>query len=632
MCGIAGFINFDDGLSLAHVVNRLQAHRGPDHHGVWQQDNVTLAHQRLSIIDLSARSNQPFVKEGLVMIFNGEIYNYATLRADLESKHQTRFITSGDTEVVLEMYRVMGLACFEHFIGMFSFALYDIEKKSLLLARDHFGIKPMYLYQQGNRFAFASELKSLTGLPGFRKEINFNSLVSAANYLWVPGNESIFQSVTKLPPGHFAFLNCGSKELEIEIRQYFSLKEEHAELSEEETIQQLRWHLEKTVERHMVADVPVSSFLSGGLDSSLISVLAKQRTNALSTFTIATQEKDKKIEKMPDDERYARSLAKQFGFDHTEVPIDAGVVDMLPSIVRILDEPLGDPAAINTFLICKRARERGVKVLLSGMGADEIFFGYRRQQATLLAARYQSLPSGVRKLTRTTVNALPVRVGSHGVKITRWGKRFLDFADLPLEQSYRRSYSYYDDDGLGKLFNRGIQKEIGALNAQHASYFNERKDGDLINNICNTDIHLFMQGLNLTYTDRASMAASVEVRVPFIDREMIRFAMSIPGKYKYKKGEGKYILKKAAETILPNEIIYRPKASFGAPIRSWISNELRPMIDDLLSESSIRRRGLFNYSFIKNMIDQDRKGTSDFAYQIYFLLTLEVWFKEFVDQ
>ena len=632
MCGIAGFINFDEGLSLAHEVNRLQAHRGPDHHGVWQQDNVTLAHQRLSIIDLSARSNQPLVKEGLVIIFNGEIYNYASLRSDLESKYQTKFITSGDTEVVLEMYRVMGLACFDHFIGMFAFALYDLEKKALLLARDHFGIKPMFLYRKENRFAFASELKSLTGLSGFSKEINFNSLVAAANYVWVPGNESIFQSVTKLPPGHFAFLNCGSKDLGIEIRQYFSLKEEHSELSEEETIEQLRWHLDKTVERHMVADVPVSSFLSGGLDSSLISVLARKRTNALSTFTIATRSKDKKIEKMPDDERYAMSLSRQFGFDHTEVPIDAGIIDMLPSMVRILDEPLGDPAAINTFLICKRAREKGVKVLLSGMGADEIFFGYRRQQATLLAARYQALPSVVKKLTRTTVNALPVRIGSHGIKVTRWGKRFLDFADLPLEQSYRRSYSYYDEGGLGKLFVRGIQTEIGSLNTQHASYFNERKDGDLINNICNTDINLFMQGLNLTYTDRASMAASVEVRVPFIDREMIRFAMSIPGKFKYRKGEGKYILKKAAETILPKEIIYRPKASFGAPIRSWISNELRPMIDDLLSESSIRRRGLFNYAFIKNMIDQDRKGSSDFAYQIYFLLTLELWFKEFVDQ
>ncbi len=631
MCGIAGFVNFEDGLTLAHAVNRLQGHRGPDHQGVWQQDNVTFAHQRLSIIDLSDRSNQPFVKDGLVMIFNGEIYNYAALRADLESQHQIKFITSGDTEVVLEMYRVMGLACFDHFIGMFSFALYDIEKRTLLLARDHFGIKPLYLNLQGRRLAFASELKSLTDLPGFSKEINFNSLVAAVNYVWVPGNESIFKSTRKLPPGHFALLDCGGKELTLDIRPYFTLREEQSELSEEETIQQLRWHLDRSIDRHMVADVPVSSFLSGGLDSSLISVLAKRRTNALSTFTIATRDKDKKVEKMPDDERYARSLAKQFGFDHTEVPIDAGIVDMLPSMVRILDEPIGDPAALNTFLICKKARERGVKVLLSGMGADEIFFGYRRQQATLLAARYQALPLGMRKLTRSVANALPVRIGSRGIKVTRWGKRFLDFADLPIEQSYRRSYSYYDDNDLTRLFVRGIQPEIAALNDQHASYFNARTDGDLINNICNTDINLFMQGLNLTYTDRASMAASVEVRVPFIDREMIRFAMSVPGKFKYKKGEGKYILKRAAETTLPKDIIYRPKASFGAPIRSWISSELRPMIDDLLSESTIRRRGLFNYAIVKNMIDQDRKGLNDFAYQIYFLLTLELWMKEFVD-
>ncbi len=632
MCGIAGFVNGKDPETLVRNANACQAHRGPDSIGHWIHENVALANQRLSIIDLNDRSNQPFIKDGLVIVFNGEIYNYKDVKAKLEKEYGTSFITSSDTEVLLEAYRYWGPASLQHLIGMFAYAIYSITDHRLFIARDHFGIKPLFYYNTGDALAFASELKTLTQVPGFKRELNTFSLLTSINYNWVSGQESMFKDCDKLRPGHYVEIQCNRLPLQIEQRCYWEPNTELIERSEEEWAELLHEQLQATINRHMVADVPVSAFLSGGLDSSLISVLAARQTNQLSTFTIATREKDRDIEKMPDDEKYAAMVAKQFNFNHTEILIEPSIVNDLPRIVRMLDEPIGDPAAINTYLICKHARERGVKVLLSGMGADEIFLGYRRQQATLYVARYQQTPQFMRQSIGWGVRKLPVKINNSGIRATRWARRFLGFADLPIEKAYRRSYSYYDDADYMDLLNADFTSEVRKMNVQHAAIFFERKGMDLENRMSFTDLHMFMLGLNLTYTDRASMAASVEVRTPFIDREMVNFGMSIPGELKYAKGQGKYILKKAAEKTLPKEIIYRPKASFGAPIRSWISVDLREMIDDLLSESTTKRRGIFNFDFIKKLIDDDRAGSADNAYQIYQLLTLELWMKEFYDK
>jgi len=389
--------------------------------------------------------------------------------------------------------------------------------------------------------------------------------------------------------------------------------------------------MEETIQRHMVADVPVSSFLSGGLDSSLISVMASKINPSLSTYTIAVSVKDKKVELMPEDEKYARQLAKQFQFDHHELEIVPDIIKALPDIVYTLDEPIGDPAAINTYLICREARSKGVKVLLSGMGADEILFGYRRQKATLIAERFKRLPDFIRSPFKFITKKLPVKSAGKGRKITRWAKRFLSFAELPTEEAYMKSYSYYSEPELKQLFKTDIGNSYNNLRTQHSNYFNKNYTGDTINQICYTDINMFMVGLNLTYTDRASMAASVEVRVPFIDKEVISLAMQINGSLKFKKKQSKYILKKVAEKYLPKKIIYRPKASFGAPIRSWISGDLKQMVDDLLSKERVEKRNIFNYEFIKKMINDDREGREDNAYKIYQLLTVELWLKAYID-
>jgi asparagine synthase (glutamine-hydrolysing) len=632
MCGIAGFSGFENNLALAEYSNCIQKHRGPDNQSVWHDAHIAFAHQRLSIIDLSERSNQPFHKDHLVIVFNGEIYNYKQLQDRLIREKQVAFTTTSDTEVVLEMYKHYGTQSLDLMIGMFAFAIYDKKTTALFLARDHFGIKPLFYTHRNGCFAFSSELKTLVTVPGFDKNINPKALVSCLNYLWVSGNETMFTNCFKLPPAHYLYY---TKQEGILLTKYWQLNDEEASslaTDEKSITEQVADALEQSVSRHMVADVPVSSFLSGGLDSSLIAVIAKKTNNKLSTYTITTDDKDKKVEKMPDDEKYANIVADTYHFDHNVIKISPQILKDLPQMVRTLDEPIGDPAAINTYLICKAARDKGVKVLLSGMGADELFFGYRRQKATMLAMKYNRLPGIVRYISSKLVGLLPVKIAGKGFKLGRWAKRFLSFASMPVGKAYMRSYSYYSTAQLKELLNSAYWPAIESINKEHQTIFDSKYKGDTINRICHTDINMFMLGLNLTYTDRASMAASVEVRVPFIDKLFITKAMQIPGALKIKKGISKYILKKAATSFLPKTIIYRPKASFGAPIRSWISNDLRPMVDDLLSEENIKKRGFLNYPFVKQLIDNDRKGIEDNAYQLYQLLTLELWCKEFLDK
>ncbi len=627
MCGIAGFLNYDFSDEYFRHIHSIQRHRGPDHEGEWIEGNVAFYHQRLSIIDLSKEANQPFLKNDLAIILNGEIYNYKELRSDLETRHNIHFRTSSDTEVLLELYRIHQSGCLDLLRGMFAFAIYDQTDKSLFIARDHFGIKPLFYISNSEKFAFASELKTLLGLPGFDKTINYQSLVGDVNYLWVPGDESIFKNCHKLPAGHFMKINNNG---DFKLQQYWSINAEKS-VDSEDAIELLDSVLRDSVSSHMVADVPVSAFLSGGLDSSLLAVLAHRHT-PLTTYTIKTQGKDQKIERMPDDARYAAKVARKFGLDHHEIEITPEITAELPHMVYHLDEPIGDPAAINTYLICKAARENGSKVLLSGMGADELFFGYRRQKATLLAMKYQNIPSSLRKIVTKNISKLPVRVRNRSIKVARWARRFETFANLPPSDAYMRSYSYYNDGELQNLFTADIEENIKTLHQSHHEIFNRHYSDDPINQMCYTDTQLFMQGLNLTYTDRASMAASVEVRVPFIDKEVVNLAMALDGNLKFKNRESKYILKKVAEKYLPKEIIYRPKASFGAPIRSWISGDLSEMVSELLSDKKVKERGIFNPIFVKDLIELDRKGKNDNAYQIYQLLSIELWFQEFVDK
>jgi asparagine synthase (glutamine-hydrolysing) len=320
-------------------------------------------------------------------------------------------------------------------------------------------------------------------------------------------------------------------------------------------------------------------------------------------------------------------VASQFGIELHEIEIAPDIVSLLPRMVDVLDEPIGDPAAINTLLMCEAARERGVKVILSGMGADELFGGYRKHLACVMAGRYHALPGGARTGMRFAVNRLPVSVGGRGLRYARWAKRFLTFADLPEEPRFRRSYTLYDPDELAGLVGPGLAPHVGQVITEHSEIYHDNSLRDEVNRMCLADARLFLTGLNLTYTDRASMAASVEVRVPFVDPVVARAAFSIPGADKIKRREGKVALKRAAENWLPREIVYRPKASFSAPLRAWVRHDLRELIQDVLVDGELTKSDLIRRDEVLTLINDEQAGREDYAKQIWQLLSMELWYR-----
>jgi asparagine synthase (glutamine-hydrolysing) len=627
VCGIAGCYQQSDGRKLTDVMIGRIAHRGPDAEGVWSHEDervsVHLGHRRLSIIDLSAAADQPLRKGSLVLSYNGELYNFRELRALLQAAGAT-FMTNSDTEVVLEAWRHWGPAALDRFRGMFAFALADTGTGELVLARDPLGIKPLFYTERGDGIVFASELKAIVSALGTELRIEPGALVASMLYYWVPEQRCAIQGVHKLPAGSWARIRPGARP---EINQYWRIQDVAAEAAGRPAAD-LKSVVEESVRAHLVADVPVSSFLSGGLDSSIITVLAHQDSDAVDAYTITFRPEDQKLEAMPDDAVYARKVARAFGIDLHEIEIAPDIVDLLPRMVDMLDEPIGDPAAINTVLMCEAARARGVKVILSGMGADELFGGYRKHLACLMASRYRRLPGLVRGPARFAVNSLPVSVGDRGLRYPRWAKRFMTFAELPEEARFRRSYTLYDPEALTALVGPELGRSVADVIGEHAAIYDDNDLDDEVNRMCLADARLFMAGLNLTYTDRASMAASVEVRVPFVDRVVAEAAFTIPGKDKIRGRVQKAALKSAAENWLPREIVHRPKASFGAPLRAWVRNDLTELINDVLVGGELVQLGLLGREPLLRLIADEQAGRDDNAKQIWQLLSMELWYRQ----
>jgi asparagine synthase (glutamine-hydrolysing) len=627
VCGIAGCYQQADGRKLTDVMTARIAHRGPDAGGVWSHEDerisVHLGHRRLSVIDLSAAADQPLRKDDLTLVYNGELYNYRELRAELTVSGAT-FATRSDTEVVLEAWRRWGPRALDKFRGMFAFAIADTATGELVLARDPLGIKPLFYYQRGDGVVFASELKALLAAAGSELRIEPGALVASMLYYWVPEQRCAIKGVRKLPAGSYArFRPDGS----VQVRSYWRIEDVAAEAAAGPAAD-LKASIEESVRAHLVADVPVSSFLSGGLDSSIITVLAHRDSSAVDAYTITFRPEDQKLEAMPDDAVYARKVARQFGISLHEIEISPDIVGLLPRMVDILDEPVGDPAAINTLLMCQAARERGVKVILSGMGADELFGGYRKHLACVMASRYGRLPAVARIPARLGVNSLPVSVGGRGLRYPRWAKRFMTFAELPEEARFRRSYTLYDPGGLAALVGPDLAGQVSTVIDEHAAIYNDNALDDEINRMCLADTRLFMAGLNLAYTDRASMAASVEVRVPFVDKVVARAAFSIAGRDKIRGRVQKAALKDAAKNWLPGEITHRPKASFGAPLRAWVRNDLRELISDVLVGGELVQTGMLEKQALLTLIADEQGGREDYAKQIWQLLSMELWYRQ----
>ena len=625
MCGIAGSYQQVDGEEATETMGRCLEHRGPDEEGSFsytdERVHVQFAHRRLSIIDLR-HGQQPLVKRPFALCYNGELYNYREIRAELIASGAS-FANTSDTEVVLEAWRRWGPGCLRRFRGMFAFALLDQATGSLFLARDQFGIKPLHYLRRKDGVVFASELKALVTAFGGELRMFPQALVASMLYYWVPDQMCSVQGVEKLQPGTWAeFHPDGTHHVE----RYWDIVAEAAATME--THYDLREVIERSVTAHLVADVPVSSFLSGGLDSSIVTVLAKRANPQIDAYTITFRAEDHRLEAMPDDSVYARKIARRHGIDLHEIEIKPDVVELLPKMVEILDEPTGDPAAINTFLMSQAARAAGVKVLLSGMGADELFGGYRKHMACLLAGRYRRLPTYVHRSANGVVERLPVTAGGRGLRYARWAKRFLTFAQLPEEAAFRRSYSLYGPSELAEVLSPELRSDIDDVVAQHLQVYEDNDLPDQVNRMCLADTRMFLPGLNLAYTDRASMAASTEVRVPFVDVEVFRAAFSLAGKEKISGRNGKIGLKRAAESWLPHEIIHRPKASFSAPLRAWVTRDLRDVIDDSLLGGELVGTGFLQRPAVRALVQDDRSGREDRSKQIWQLLTLEFWYRQ----
>jgi asparagine synthase (glutamine-hydrolysing) len=630
MCGINGLIKPDineNDINNVLEMNNILSHRGPDNSDIWSNTDVVFGHTRLAIIDLNQRSNQPFKKDNYVIIFNGEIYNYKELKKKLP---EISFSTDSDTEVILELWKKYKENSFDMLRGMFAFAIYDTITNETIIARDHFGIKPLYFYKDEKKIIFSSEIKAIKKIIGKNLNVSKEAIVASTLYCWVPEKNCIFNEVEKLEPGEFIKI----KDNVIKISKYWSnrtLIEKKPSLKKiDDTIEKLSHTLEDSVEKHLVSDVPVNAFLSGGLDSSLLVAIAKNKVENIDCYNIKFSDVDQKYEANSDDSYYATKVAKKLNVKLNTLEVKPNLTNLLEKIVYYLDEPIGDSAAINTYLICENAKNNGVKVLLSGMGSDEIFSGYRKHRALQIKSKLNFIPSGILGYINNISQNIPVKSKNKGLKFFRWMKRFLDILKYSENnKAFLRSYTYYDINKFDEIFDfksKDYSNSIFNNFDDNFSYANNKRD--LLDAMNFVDLNDFMVSLNLKYTDLASMAASTEVRVPYIDMEVIKIAFQINSKFKIKNNEQKFILKKVAEKWLPNEIIYRPKAGFTLPLRAWIKKDLNSVVSEyILSENGLKKRSIFKESFLKKIVYDEHSDKEDNSQKIWQLLTLEQWFR-----
>jgi asparagine synthase (glutamine-hydrolysing) len=635
MCGICGVVGREDEQLVRDMADTL-AHRGPDGEGFrcFPARNggppASFGHRRLTIIDLSERGAQPmeYADGRYWIVYNGELYNFKELRADLEQDGY-RFRSECDTEVLLAAYCKWGKAMLERLNGIFAFAIWDTDRHELFLARDRLGVKPLYYTQRDGSFYFASEIKALLKVlptPRLRPE----GIADYLTFLWIPDPDTMFEGIFKLPAGNFAVFAGG----QLEIRPYWDLVFDIDDtLSEADWISSVERNVREAVRRQMVSDVPLGSFLSGGIDSSAIVAEMTAVTGDVTAYSVGFSAQDLSYDISPDDLRYARSVAKEFGVDYHEQLLEPRIVDLLPRLVRHLDDPIADPAAVTTYLICSAASER-LKVILSGMGGDEVFAGYPRYPAARIAGLMDAIPAPVRRAIRTASEGR-LTLGPPGRlrPVRRNLMKLLRGIDQSPQDRYLTYCSYYRAEELQRLVHGDLRAAIQSHDPfrYHREYFERVRGQPWLNQMLYVDAKTFLPCLNLAYTDKMSMAASTEVRVPLLDDEVVSHAARIPPNLKLHRLTRKYVFKRSMEGILPRDVIWRPKAGFGAPIRGWLVNELRPMVDDMLSRESVASRGLFDPNEVQRLVSATADGTEDNALRLWALLTLELWHQEFVD-
>jgi asparagine synthase (glutamine-hydrolysing) len=633
MCGIFGYhhsasLAADRQASALHSI----AHRGPDDSGSYVDGQLFLAHTRLSIVDVSSNGHQPMVSAdgNYIIVFNGEIYNHSDIRRTLQAKGYT-FKSHSDTETLLFGYAEFGERICEQLNGIFAFAVYDKLKREVFVARDHFGTKPLYYYHHKGSFAFGSELKSFLSIPEFDRSLDHAAFPFYAQMLYAPGAHTPFKFARKLLPGHSMLYSTDTRKLV--TRQYYDLDYTHINtaLSEREWIDRLDAALTTATERQLMSDVPVGSFLSGGLDSSLItSYASKSYTQGqFPAFTISSNQQFYN-EGFEADEQYAARVAKQLGVHLHHIPAGIDIVDDFDKMIWHLDEPQADPAPLLVYQVCKAARDAGIKVLLSGTAGDDVFTGYRRHQALYYEKYFKLMPASLGTLFSKVLGQF-----SSERPLVRRLKKVLAETGKTSHERWAHYFAWLPQSQVLSLFSPEVINQLPSSQLPEQYYIklldSLPKQTDSINKLLYLEMKTFLPDHNLNYTDKLSMATGVEVRVPFLDQELVNLLATVPVGLKMKGRETKYLLKKVAERHLPKDIIYRPKTGFGAPVRHWVRHELAELVADRLSPSRLQAMGIFNTNHVLELIKNNQSGKIDAAYTIWSLLSMESWCRQFLE-
>ncbi|MBW2707723.1 MAG: asparagine synthase (glutamine-hydrolyzing) [Deltaproteobacteria bacterium] len=637
MCGIVGFIantNFDRlRNSLSEAVSKL-VHRGPNDSGLFFDENhgLGLGHRRLSVIDLSDAGRQPMASQDgrFQIVYNGEVYNFKEIRKTLEDLGHV-FRTDTDTEVILGAYRQWGIDCLERFTGMFSLGLWDETKECLFLARDRLGIKPLFYYHAPGSLFFASELKALMALSPFPGDLDHNAIPLFLHYQYIPAPRTVFKNTFKLLPGHFARFRKGS----LEVKPYWTLPEHSANVPippkrEEDALEELDRLLTMAVSDRLISDVPLGGLLSGGIDSSIVVALMQKVSNApVKTFSIGFNEPGY------NEAPWAAKVAEHLKTDHTAfyvTPKEALAV--IPHLPEIYDEPFADASAVPTFLVSKLARSR-VTVALSGDGGDEQFAGYVRYWSTrAMAAALQRMPERLREPLGSALARIPVswversympwrRFLPQRFNVANFPDKWEKLVDLmrggDIQSLYRMTVHVWPKEMLPGLLQRRL------VESQYEETFRETEGWPVLSQLMRVDQKTYLPDAMLTKVDRASMAVSLEVRVPLLDHRVVEFTSCLPDHLKYRNGKGKYLLRKLLSRYVPEALFERPKMGFGVPIEKWFRSELKEMLSDYLSVSRLKREGLFDSGCVETQLKEHLSGRANHCYRLWALLMWEMW-------
>ncbi len=627
MCGIVGIVSKNSSekdRTILEKMNEAIAHRGPDDDGFYLGKGVALGMRRLSIIDL-AGGKQPIHNADKTkwIVFNGEIYNYQQLREDLE-KRGHKFYTNSDTEAIVHLYDEYGADCLQHLRGMFAIAIWDTVDKSLFLARDRVGKKPiLYSHQDNGDLIFGSEFQALLQHPDISREVDFEAIDSYMSYLCIPAPLTAFKHIRKLEPGHWLRWKNGA----IETKRYwlpdFSRK---IKISEEEAIEETTRILRESTKLRMISEVPLGAFLSGGVDSSIIvALMAQESSQPVKTFSIGFEEQDFS------ELKYAKRVAEHVGAEYNEFVVRPNALEILPTLVEHYGEPYADSSAIPTYYVSKETRKY-VTVALNGDGGDESFAGYERHVAMQIAETYKRIPKVLRKaLIESPVNLLP----TSELKRSRFrdAKRFLQAANLPKTERYFRWMSTFNRDAKLDLYTKDFAASVFDHNpsAYMDRWFAKANGSGILDAALLTDQMTYLPNDLLVKVDIASMANSLEARSPFLDHKLIEFAASLPEDLKTRRFQTKSLLKKVAARLVPKEVIYRRKMGFGVPIGKWFREDLKDFVRSvLLSEKSLTR-GIVKREMLEKYVNEHTNGERDHSFQLWTLLMLELWFQRFID-